>query len=160
MGWRTRLSGNPFGTMVAVTAILLGGLGMVVGDRVSQGMTNSLAGHANVIAHLWGAMFAAGGAMKLYGLYAQRFLLELPGLYLVTGGYAFYCLTVLTGLRTHGLAAGVMSGALTVGCVIKGRAITARARRMRREEPGPPPEPAPEPVPVRRVPEPRGGERS
>lgn len=130
MGWRTQLSGNPFGTMVAVTAIVLGGLGVVLGDEVSQGMTNSLAGHANVIAHLWGTMFAAGGMLKLYGLYTRRFTLELPGLYLVAGGYAFYCLTVITGLRMHGLAAGTIAGGLAIGCLLKAHAITDRARRV------------------------------
>ncbi|WP_067814387.1 hypothetical protein [Actinomadura kijaniata] len=131
MGWRIQLSGNPFGTMVAVTAVVLGVLGLVMGDGVSRGMTNSLAGHANLIAHLWGAMFAAGGALTLYGLYTRRVTLELPGLYLVTGGYAFYCLTVLVGLGSHGLAAGVISGGLTVGSLLKAHAISERARRVR-----------------------------
>ncbi|MFG2003173.1 hypothetical protein ACGFNU_28835 [Spirillospora sp. NPDC048911] len=119
--------------MIAVAAIVLGGLGMLIGDGVSQGMTNSLAGHANVIAHLWGAMFAVGGLLKLYGLYARRLVIELPGLYLITGGYAFYCLTVITGLRTHGLAAGVISGALTIGCVLKAHATMNRARDVAQE---------------------------
>lgn len=133
MGWRGLLSRNPFGTMIAVAAIILGALGMIIGDGVSQGMTNSLAGHANVIAHLWGAMFAVGGLVNLYGLYARRLVIEVPGLYLITGGYAFYCLTVITGLRTHGLAAGTISGALTIGCLLKAHAIMNRARDVAHE---------------------------
>ncbi|MEU5882165.1 hypothetical protein [Spirillospora sp. NPDC047279] len=119
--------------MIAGAAIILGGLGLVIGEEVSQGMTNSLAGHANVIAHLWGAMFTIGGLLNLYGLYARRLLIEVPGLYLITGGYAFYCLTVITGLKTHGLAAGTISGALTIGCVLKAQAIMGRARAVSRE---------------------------
>lgn len=133
MGWRALLAWNPFGTMIAGAAIILGGLGLVIGEEVSQGMTNSLAGHANVIAHLWGAMFTIGGLLNLYGLYARRLLIEVPGLYLITGGYAFYCLTVITGLKTHGLAAGTISGALTIGCVLKAQAIMGRARAVSRE---------------------------
>jgi hypothetical protein len=132
MGWQRQLLGNPFGTMAAVSAAILGALGLILGDGVSQGMTNSLAGHANVIAHLWGAMFATGGALKLFGLYRLRFSIELPGLYLMAGGYAFYSLTVLTGLRGHGLAAGVISAALTLGCLVKAHAITSEARRLGR----------------------------
>lgn len=131
MGWRTQLSGSPFETMVAAAAVVLGALGLAMGDGVSRGMTNSLAGHANLLAHLWGAMFAVGGALTLYGLFARRVTLELPGLYLVTGGYAFYCLTVLVGLGTHGLAAGVISGGLTLGCLLKAHTITERARLVR-----------------------------
>ncbi|WP_067483028.1 hypothetical protein [Actinomadura hibisca] len=129
-GWRAQLSGNPFATMVALTAVVLGALGMIIGDGVSRGMTDSLAGHANAIAHLWGLIFATGGALTLYGLYARRVTLELPGLYLVAGGYAFYCLTVLTGLKQHGLAAGVISGGLAAGGLLKAHAITVRARQV------------------------------
>ncbi|MBW8484882.1 hypothetical protein [Actinomadura parmotrematis] len=155
MGWRAQLSTNPFASMVAATAILLGGLGMVIGDRASRGMSISLAGHANVIAHLWGAMFAVGGVLTLFGIYRPRLTVELPGLYLLAGGYGFYCLTVLTGLRTHGLAAGLISGALTLGSLLKARAITARARHVRPEPPVEPPVDAP--AVEGRVPEPRGG---
>lgn len=130
MAWRSRLASNPFGTMVAVAAILLGGLGAIVGDGASQGMTNSLAGHANVIAHIWGAAFSAGGALKLFGLYARRVTLELPGLYIVSGGYAFYALTVIPGLGMHGLATGIISGAMAVGSLVKAQVIMRHARRV------------------------------
>jgi hypothetical protein len=130
MGWRNALASNPFGTMVAIAAIVLGGLGAVIGDGASQGMTNSLAGHANAIAHIWGAVFAAGGLLKLCGLYSRRVTLELPGLYIVGGGYGFYALTVVPGLGVHGLAAGIISGALAVGSLFKARAIVRRARQV------------------------------
>jgi hypothetical protein len=121
--------------MVAIAAIVLGGLGAVIGDGASQGMTNSLAGHANAIAHVWGATFAAGGVLKLYGLYSRRVTLELPGLYIVSGGYGFYALTVIPGLGVHGLAAGIISGALALGSLLKARAIMRRAREMAGESP-------------------------
>jgi hypothetical protein len=130
MGWRARLTGNPFGTMVALAAIILGGLGAVIGDGVSQGMTNSLAGQANTVAHLWGLMFSAGGVVKLYGLYSRRLIFELPGLYLVAGGYSFYALTVIPGLGMHGLAAGIISGALAIGSLLKAHAIMSHARQI------------------------------
>lgn len=133
MAWRGRLAANPFGTMVAVAAILLGGVGAVIGDGVSQGMTNSLAGHANVIAHMWGLAFGTGGVLKLYGIYSRRVTLELPGLYVVGGGYGFYALTVIPGLGVHGLAAGIISGALAVGSLMKARVITQSARRVMAE---------------------------
>lgn len=130
MAWRDRLASNPFETMAAVAAILLGGLGAVVGDGASQGMTNSLAGHANAIAHIWGAAFGAGGMLELYGLYARRVTLELPGLYVVSGGYAFYALTVIPGLGMHGLAAGIISGAMAAGSLLKAQTIMRHARRV------------------------------
>ncbi|WP_018656957.1 hypothetical protein [Actinomadura flavalba] len=137
MSLRRRLSGDPFATAVAGSAIALGTVGMVIGERVSQGMTNSLAGQANAVAHVWGLMLAAGGVLVLCGHDARRSTLELPGLYLVTGGYAFYCTTVLTGLGTHGLAAGLMSGALAGGCLLKAREISVRARAVQAVPPVP-----------------------
>ena len=130
MGWRQRLASNPFGTMVAIAAIVLGGLAAVIGDGASQGMTNSLAGHANAIAHIWGVTFAVGGVLKLFGLYSRRVTLELPGLYIVSGGYGFYALTVVPGLGVHGLAAGIISGAMALGSLLKANAIMRRARRV------------------------------
>ncbi|MEV4179952.1 hypothetical protein AB0J28_00715 [Streptosporangium canum] len=114
--------------MAAGAAVVLGGLGVVLGDDVSQGMTNSLYSTAGVMAHLWGIMFAAGGLLKLYGLYWHRSTVEIPGLWMMTGGYAFYCITVLAGLGVHGLAAGIISAALTIGCLLKVRLIMRRAR--------------------------------
>jgi hypothetical protein len=134
-GWRLQLDLNPFGTMAAAAAIVLGILGMILGDGVSQGMTTSLHATANVTAHLWGVMFAAGGALKLLGLYTNRTTLEIPGLWAMTGGYAFYAITVIVGLGMHGLAAGIISAAMTIGCLVKTQIIMARARQvMRRAE--------------------------
>jgi hypothetical protein len=127
--WRDRLEWNPFGTADAAAAVVLGVLGIVLGDGISQGMTNSLAGHANVIAHLWGVGLAGGGLMKLFGLYAGRTTIEVPGLWIMCGGFAFYAITVVTGLGRHGLAAGVLATAATIGCVLKVRTIMRRARR-------------------------------
>lgn len=131
-GWRLHLELNPFGTMAASAAIVLGILGGILGDGVSQGMTLSLHSTANITAHLWGAMFAMGGTLKLIGLYARRSTVEIPGLWAMTGGYAFYSLTVITGLGMHGLAAGIISGAMTIGCLIKTRIIMLRARQVTR----------------------------
>lgn len=127
---RDLLERNPFGSMAALAAVVLGGLGVILGDGVSQGMTLSLAGYANVTAHLWGLMFAVGGAAKLVGLYVGRSTIEVPGLWAMCGGYAFYSITVLVGLGTHGLAAGVISAAMTTGCVLKVSIIMRRARRV------------------------------
>jgi hypothetical protein len=132
-GRRKRLRLNPFGTLAACAAVLLGILGLVMGEGVSEGMTNSLRGAAAPVAHLWGAMSAAGGAMKLYGLYWHRTTVEVPGLWLMSGAYAFYCVTVLVGLGRHGLAAGVIAGALAIGCVLKVRVIMGTARAVDRE---------------------------
>jgi hypothetical protein len=129
-GWRLRFELNPFGTMAAGAAVVLGSLGMVLGDGVSQGMTLSLHATANFTAHLWGAMFAAGGILKLAGLYLHRTTIEIPGLWLLTGGYAFYSITVTLGLGMHGLAAGIISGAMTIGCLIKTQIIMSRARQV------------------------------
>lgn len=126
----SRLYINPFGTMAAIAAIILGGLGLLLGDGVSQGMTTSLKDSANFVAHLWGGAFAAGGALKLAGLYLHRTDLELPGLWMMTGGYAFYSITVTVGLAMHGLAAGIISGALAVGCLFKAWLIMRAARRF------------------------------
>lgn len=131
-GWRLQLDLNPFGTMAAAAAIVLGVLGMILGDRVSQGMTLSLHSTANITAHLWGAAFAVGGALKLAGLYFYRSTIEIPGLWAMTGGYAFYAITVTAGLGMHGLAAGIISGAMTIGCLIKTQIIMARARQVTR----------------------------
>jgi hypothetical protein len=128
--WRFTLELNPFGTMAAFAAIALGALGVFLGDGVSQGMTLSLHSTANVIAHLWGAALAAGGVLKLAGLYLHRSTIEIPGLWAMTGGYAFYCGTVVLGLGVHGLAAGIISGAMTIGCLIKTRIIMTRARQV------------------------------
>ncbi|GIH95450.1 hypothetical protein ACFFMN_23070 [Planobispora siamensis] len=126
--WRDRLYANPFGTMAAVAAIVLGILGAVLGDDVSRGMANSLANSADVVAHLWGVAFAVGGALKLIGLYRHRTTMEIPGLWVMFGGYSFYSLTVTTGLQVHGLAAGTISAALAVGCLLKVRLIMRQAR--------------------------------
>lgn len=131
--WRLTFDLNVFGTMAASAAIVLGSLGVVLGDGVSQGMTLSLHhATANIVAHLWGAAFATGGALKLIGLYAHRSTIEIPGLWAMTGGYAFYSITVTVGLGMHGLAAGIISGALTVGCLFKTRIIMSRARQVTR----------------------------
>jgi hypothetical protein len=124
---------NPFGTMAAGAAVVLGSVGAVIGDDVSQGMTNSLHDTAGPIAHLWGIMFAAGGLLKLYGLYWHRSTMEIPGLWMMTGGYAFYSITVITGLGMHGLAAGVIAAALTAGCLLKVQIIMRRARTAVRQ---------------------------
>jgi hypothetical protein len=126
--WRL-LERNPFGTLTAAAAVVCGILGLVLGDGASQGMTNSLAGYANITAHLWGATLAAGGAAKLIGLYAGRSTIEVPGLWVMSGGWAFYSITVLVGLAAHGLVAGVISAAATIGCVLKVGIIMRRARR-------------------------------
>jgi hypothetical protein len=130
IGWRLQLELNPFGTMAAVAAIVLGALGVILGDGVSQGMTLSLHATANLTAHLWGAAFAVGGTLKLIGLYAHRSTIEIPGLWLLSGGYAFYAITVTLGLGMHGLAAGIISGAMTIGCLIKTQIIMTRARQV------------------------------
>ena len=132
-GWRLQLDLNPFGTMAAIAAVVLGVLGMILGDGISQGMTLSLHSTANVTAHLWGALIALGGALKLIGLYAGRSILEVPGLWAMTGGYFFYALTVVTGLGAHGLAAGIIAGAMAIGCLIKTRIIMNRARQVTRQ---------------------------
>lgn len=118
---------NPFGTVAASAAVILGTLGAVLGDDVSQGMTNSLASTAEVMAHLWGAMFATGGVLKLYGLYSHRATVEIPGLWLMIGGYAFYAITVVTGLGMGGLAAGILSTGFAIGCLFKVHIIMRRA---------------------------------
>lgn len=135
IAWRIALQLNPFGTMAAIAAILLGTLGAIFGDGVSQGMTLSLHSTANVTAHLWGVAFAIGGILKLIGLYAGRSTVEIPGLWAMTGGYAFYSITVTAGLGTHGLAAGIISGAMTIGCLIKTHIIMDRARQVMRQAP-------------------------
>ena len=124
---------NPFGTVAASAAVVLGTLGAVLGDGVSQGMTLSLHTTASVMAHLWGIMFALGGALKLYGLYFGRSTMEIPGLWMMTGGYAFYAITVVTGLGRGGLAAGILATALTIGCVIKVQIIMRRAKAAVRD---------------------------
>lgn len=129
-GWRLRLEHNPFGTMAGLAAIVLGGLGAVIGDGVSAGMTSSMHSVASPVAHLWGAMFSAGGVLKLYGLYFHRSTVEIPGLWMMTGGYAFYSLTVTAGLGMHGVAAGIISGAMTIGCFLKARLIMRSARAV------------------------------
>lgn len=133
--WKRTLYRNPFGTLAALAGTVLGVAGLVMGDGVSQGMTNSLHASAFAVAHLWGAMFAAGGALKLAGLYRHRTTLEIPGLWMLIGGYAFYSITVITGLGTHGLAAGIISAALAAGCALKARAIL-HAARLLRDTPG------------------------
>ena len=133
IGWRIQLELNPFGTMAAFAAVVLGALGMILGDGVSQGMTLSLHSAAGATAHLWGGTFAVGGVLKLVGLYSRRSTIEIPGLWTMTGGYAFYSLTVVTGLGMHGLAAGIISGAMTIGCLIKTHIIMTRARQVIRQ---------------------------
>lgn len=128
--WQLQLELNPFGTMAAAAAIVLGTLGVILGDGVSQGMTTSLHTTANLTAHLWGGAFAAGGILKLVGLYMHRTTIEIPGLWAMTGGYAFYSITVTAGLGMHGLAAGIISAAMTIGCLIKTRIIMTRARQV------------------------------
>lgn len=128
--WRDRLEYNPFGTVAALTGVILGSLGIAVGDGVSQGMTQSLHDTASLVAHLWGVIFASGGALKLYGLYGGRMAAEIPGLSLLVGGYGFYSITVVAGLGYHGLAAGIISGALCIGCWLKLRVILRRVRRI------------------------------
>ena len=138
---RDRFRTNPFGTCAAIAAVILGLLGIIIGDRVSQGMTESLRASAWGVAHLWGAGFMAGGCAKLYGLYQGRTTVEIPGLWMMAGGYVFYAITVVVGLGQHGIAAGTLSTAMAVGCVAKTRLImAAAARASARHDPadGPP----------------------
>ncbi|MBB2914848.1 hypothetical protein FHS43_006160 [Streptosporangium becharense] len=137
LDWRNQMRHNPFGTTAAGAAVVLGGLGLVLGADVSQGMTNSLRGSADIVAHLWGGAFAAGGVLKLVGLYRHRSEVEIPGLWMLTGGYAFYSITVTVGLGVHGLAAGTISAALTIGCLLKARNIMRSARMAARLRPRP-----------------------
>ncbi|MFI6819278.1 hypothetical protein ACIBG7_43305 [Nonomuraea sp. NPDC050328] len=125
---RDRLRRNPFGTSAGAGAVVLGVLGLIVGEAVSQGMTNSLRGAAGPVAHLWGLELAAGGLLKIFGLYWHHSELEIPGLWLMCGGYAFYSITVVVGLGAHGLAAGIIAGALTIGCLVKVRQLQRLAR--------------------------------
>jgi len=128
LGWRGLLNLNPFGTLAAGAAVVLGGLGIIMGDGVSQGMTLTLHSSANLTAHLWGVLFFVGGALKLAGLYLHRSTLEIPGLWAMAGGYGFYSITVTFGLGMHGLAAGIISAAMTIGCMLKAHIIVTRAR--------------------------------
>lgn len=121
------LEQNPFGTTAAITAVFLGSLGAILGDDVSQGMTLTLHSSANVTAHIWGGMLMIGGILKLIGLYGFRTTIEVPGLWMMIGGFAFYSITVTAGLGMHGLAAGLISAGLTVGCFLKTRIIMKRA---------------------------------
>lgn len=123
---------NPFGIAASAAAVVLGGLGLVLGADVSQGMTNSLHGADELVAHLWGLMFVAGGLLKLYGLYWHRSIVEIPGLWMMSGAYAFYAVTVVTGLGEHGLAAGIISAALATGCLLKVHTIMRSAREAAR----------------------------
>jgi hypothetical protein len=138
MSRRDRLRFNPFGTAAGSAAVVLGVLGLIIGDAVSQGMTNSLRGAAGPVAHLWGLELAAGGLLKLFGLYWHHSELEIPGLWLMGGGFAFYSITVMVGLGAHGLAAGIIAGALAIGCLVKVRVIMqdARAAARKRQEGG------------------------
>ncbi|MFD9944545.1 hypothetical protein ACFWYW_48485 [Nonomuraea sp. NPDC059023] len=61
-------------------------------------------------------------------------MLETPGLWLMCGGYAFYSITVVVGLGMHGLAAGIISGALAVGCMVKVRRIMRAAAQARENQ--------------------------
>jgi len=131
--FRYRLDLNPIGTMTAVAAVILGVLGVVVGDGVSQGMTLSLHSAAGATAHLWGVAFAAGGLLNLAGIYTGRTTMEIPGLWAMTGGYAFYSITVVAGLALHGLAAGIISAAMAAGCLLKTHVIMTRARQVSRQ---------------------------
>nr|BFE85840.1 hypothetical protein GCM10020093_084410 [Planobispora longispora] len=79
-----------------------------------------------------GATLATGGALKLYGLYAHRSTAEIPGLWMLAGGYAAYSITVVTGLALHGMAAGIISAALAIGCTLKARGIMRTARMAAR----------------------------
>lgn len=133
--WRDRVIYNPFGTMAALGAIVLGCLGTVIGDGVSQGMTNSLRDSATLVGHLWGIMFATGGILKLIGMAQGRSTLEMPGLWLMCGGYAFYSITVLVGLGQGGIAAGTISATLATGCLIKTRLIMRQAREVAARHP-------------------------
>lgn len=128
--WRDRLRLNPFGTMAALAALVLGALGAALGDDVSEGMRNSLSHSADVVAHLWGIAFATGGVLTLWGLYRHRSEVELPGLWLLIGGYTFYSITVLTGLGQAGLAAGTISAAMAIGCALKAVTVMEQARRV------------------------------
>lgn len=130
--WRIRHDLNPFGVVVGVAAVLLGAQGVALGDGVSQGMTVSLHAQAALIAHLWGAVLALGGALKLAGLFGGRSAIEIVGLWMMSGGYGFYSVTVVVGLATHGLAAGTISGALAIGSLNKVRIIMRRARMAAR----------------------------
>ncbi|GAA3027171.1 hypothetical protein [Streptosporangium longisporum] len=125
---REHLRHNPFGTAASGGAVVLGGLGAILGDDVSQGMTLSLHASATVVAHLWGLMLATGGILKLYGLYWGRSTMEIPGLWMMSGAYFFYSLTVAAGLGMGGLAAAILSAALGVGCLIKVKIIMRHAR--------------------------------
>jgi hypothetical protein len=136
--WRAPLDVHPFGTLTAAGAVVLGFLGVIFGDGVSEGMTISLAGYANIVAHLWGVGFAAGGAAKLIGLYARRTTIEVPGLWLMAGGYAFYSITVVVGLGGHGTAAGVISAAAAIGSVLKARTIMRLALALKSSDDDPP----------------------
>lgn len=125
---REQLHRHPLGSAAATAGIVLGTLGLIVGQDVSQGMTNSLRGVAGPVAHLWGLELAAGGVLMLVGLYWRHSELETPGLWMLAAGYAFYAITVVVGLGFHGLAAGIISAALAIGCVIKVRATMRKAR--------------------------------
>lgn len=135
---REKIADNPFGTMAAAAGIILGGLGVIVGDDVSQGMTNTLRATATVVAHLWGVELATGGILKLLGMFRGRPDIETLGLWLLCGGFAFYCLTVVAGLGHGGLAAGTVSAALAIGCVLKSRLIRRQAQHLL--DPADPPE--------------------
>jgi hypothetical protein len=128
LGWKGLLTLNPFGTLAAIAAVVLGAAGTVVGEDISQGMTLTLHSTADLTAHAWGVLLMSGGILKLVGLYLRKSTLEIPGLWCMAGGYGFYSITVTFGLGVHGIAAGTISAAMTISCMLKAHIIVTRAR--------------------------------
>jgi len=121
---------NPFGTFVAIGGVIIGILAAFIGDDISLGMSRSLHNSANYVAHTWGFFFALGGVLKISGLYRRKLVTEIPGLWMLAGGYGFYAVTVAIGLGFQGVVAAIVSGCIALGCVNKAVHILNRAKRF------------------------------
>lgn len=94
---------QPYGLTIAATAVPVGLLALVAGDRVSAALSHLGAG---VVSRFMGALLLTGGALVLASVFRRGATLEAAGLALLAAGAGIYGAGVILGLGWGGMVAG------------------------------------------------------
>jgi hypothetical protein len=122
---------RPMATSMTLAAIFVGVAALILGEGASKAFTIIGGPHGGaLIAHLMGALLAAGGVVTVAGVARLGSLAELFGLGLISAGAFIYGAGVLLGLGHQGLIAGGLALGLSVGAGLRVWLLSAAARQL------------------------------
>ncbi len=113
-------------TTVSLGMIPTGVMALALGEGSSRAFTIIPGG--SLIAHLFGALLALGGALVLLAILRSETFIEVVGLACIASGAALYAGGVYIGLGANGLIAGTLSGFIALGAFNRVTFLTRLAR--------------------------------